>query len=145
MSSVTTEQPKDTRGLAGQAIGDTAICSVGQKHLIYHGYEIADLAAHATFEEVAHLLLHGYRAEVKELHEFKDELKSMRKIPEGLKVLLREVAAPRADGTEANPMATRSSSLPTSAGWHGFRYLARPGSAIAVPRTACVRSSTPAT
>ncbi len=45
----------DTRGLAGQTIGDTTICSVNQTQLIYRGYEIADLAANATFEEVAHL------------------------------------------------------------------------------------------
>ena len=50
-------KPADTRGLAGQTIGDTSICSVNQTQLIYRGYEIADLAAHATFEEVAFLLL----------------------------------------------------------------------------------------
>ena len=49
----------DTRGLAGQTAGDTSICSVNQTQLIYRGYEIADLAENATFEEVAWLLLHG--------------------------------------------------------------------------------------
>ncbi|MAB83834.1 MAG: citrate synthase [Phycisphaerae bacterium] len=73
--SATTKQP-DTRGLAGQTIGDTQICSVGQSHLIYRGYEIADLAAHATFEEVAFLLLVGHKPSSGELEAFNTELRS---------------------------------------------------------------------
>ena len=72
--SATTKQP-DTRGLAGQTIGDTQICSVGQSHLIYRGYEIADLAAHATFEEVAFLLLVGHKPSAGELEAFDTELR----------------------------------------------------------------------
>ena len=51
----------DTRGLAGQTIGETQICSVNQTQLIYRGYEIADLAANASFEEVSYLLLVGHK------------------------------------------------------------------------------------
>ena len=47
MSTVTTSTA-DTRGLAGQTVGDTSICAVNQTQLIYRGYEIADLAANAT-------------------------------------------------------------------------------------------------
>ena len=47
---VSTTASADTRGLAGQTVGDTQICSVNQTQLIYRGYEIADLAANATFE-----------------------------------------------------------------------------------------------
>ena len=54
-----TQKAPDTRGLAGQTIGETKVCSVNQTQLIYRGYEIADLAANATFEEVAYLLLVG--------------------------------------------------------------------------------------
>ena len=53
--AATSAKAPDTRGLAGQTIGDTSVCSVNQTQLIYRGYEIADLAAHATFEEVAFL------------------------------------------------------------------------------------------
>ncbi len=53
----TTKKEADTRGLAGQTIGETAVCAVNQTQLIYRGYEIADLAANASFEEVAFLLL----------------------------------------------------------------------------------------
>ena len=84
----TTTQPKhappqkapDTRGLAGQTVGDTSICAVTQTQLIYRGYEIADLAANATFEEVAFLLLIGHKPSAAELKSFKDELVSMRRV-----------------------------------------------------------------
>ncbi|MEE3002592.1 MAG: citrate/2-methylcitrate synthase [Planctomycetota bacterium] len=78
--ATSTKQP-DTRGLAGQTIGETTICSVGQSHLIYRGYEIADLAANATFEEVAHLLLVGHRPTADELEQFSSNLTAERDIP----------------------------------------------------------------
>jgi len=37
---MTTTLQKDARGLAGQTIGDTGMCSVNQTSLIYRGYEI---------------------------------------------------------------------------------------------------------
>ena len=89
---MTTTMPSDTRGLAGQTVGDTDICAVGQTSLVYRGYEIADLARHATFEEVAHLLLVGHKPSAPELRAFRDEQASLRAIPEGLKSLLRDIA-----------------------------------------------------
>ena len=62
----------DRRGLAGQTIGDTAVCAVIQTQLMYRGYEIADLAAHATFEEVAYLLLVGHKPNDEDLKAFSD-------------------------------------------------------------------------
>lgn len=62
------------RGLEGVTAGDTSICHVDQTSLIYRGYEIADLAEHATFEEVAYLLLVGEKPSAKDLQFFKDEL-----------------------------------------------------------------------
>ncbi len=41
--------PELAEGLAGVIVGDTTICTVNQTQLVYRGYEIADLAAHATF------------------------------------------------------------------------------------------------
>src|SRR5688572_28704296 len=49
------------RGLEGIVAGESAICSVEQGKLIYRGYEIHDLAAHATFEQVAFVLLEGHK------------------------------------------------------------------------------------
>ena len=90
--STTTKQP-DTRGLAGQTIGDTSICSVGQSHLIYRGYEIADLAANATFEEVAHLLLVGHKPTADELAAFSADLVAERSIPESVQDVVAAVAS----------------------------------------------------
>jgi 2-methylcitrate synthase/citrate synthase II len=92
----------DTRGLAGQTVGDTEICAVTQTELIYRGYEIADLAEHATFEEVAHLLLVGHKPSENELLAFKTELVSMREIPDGLKTLLKDIAR---EEVNAHPMS----------------------------------------
>ncbi|MCZ6836388.1 MAG: citrate synthase, partial [Planctomycetota bacterium] len=68
----------------------------------YRGYEIADLAANATFEEVAHVLLVGHKPSADELQAFKDELVSMREIPESLKTLLKDIAG---DPPNAHPMS----------------------------------------
>jgi len=92
----------DTRGLAGQTAGDTQICSVNQTQLIYRGYEIADLAKNASFEEVAFLLLEGHKPAAAELKSFRDELIANREIPEGLKRLLRDIAG---DPPGSHPMA----------------------------------------
>jgi 2-methylcitrate synthase/citrate synthase II len=96
------ERPADTRGLAGQTVGDTSICAVTQTQLLYRGYEIADLAAHATFEEVAFLLLIGHKPGARELADFRNELAAMRAIPAGLKTVLRDAATLR---PHAHPMA----------------------------------------
>ena len=77
----TTVKSADTRGLAGQTVGDTSVCSVNQTQLIYRGYEIADLAANATFEEVAHLLLVGHKPTNEELKAFSEEVAGYRVIP----------------------------------------------------------------
>ena len=52
---------KKSVALSGVVAGNTAICTVGRtgNDLHYRGYDIVDLAAQATFEEVAYLLIHG--------------------------------------------------------------------------------------
>ncbi len=90
MSSTT--EAKAAEGLAGVTVGDTQICAVTQTQLLYRGYEIADLAEHATFEEVAFLLLVGHKPRPDELASFQRELAALRPIPDGLKRLLREIA-----------------------------------------------------
>ncbi len=103
MSSATTA-PKiaDARGLAGQTIGDTTICSVNQTQLIYRGYEIADLAAHATFEEVAHLLLVGHKPTANELSAFDADLRSVRRIPVVVRDAIVKIAV---ETPKAHPMS----------------------------------------
>ena len=48
-------------GLEGIVVARSRMCSIdGQKGvLVYGGYDIRDLAAHANYEETAYLLLHG--------------------------------------------------------------------------------------
>lgn len=80
-------------GLAGVVAGQSAIATVGMagKGLNYRGYSIDDLAAKATFEEVAYLLLKGRLPTQKELVAYTNELVHLRKIPEQLKTLLRMI------------------------------------------------------
>ncbi|MBL9147709.1 MAG: citrate synthase [Phycisphaerae bacterium] len=95
-------KPVDTRGLAGQTVGDTSICAVTQTELIYRGYEIADLAANATFEEVAHLLLVGHKPSPAELKAFKDEIASMRALPASVRDAIVRIAK---ESPKAHPMS----------------------------------------
>src|SRR6185295_845350 len=69
------------KGLEGVIIDDTAVCSIEQGGLWYRGYEIHDLSKHATFEEVAFLLLVGHKPDAAALHAFKDEIIAERSLP----------------------------------------------------------------
>lgn len=92
----------DTRGLAGQTVGNTEICSVNQTQLIYRGYEIADLAANATFEEVSFLLLVGHKPSEEELATFSGDLVSMRQIPTSVRDEIVRIAE---ESPNAHPMS----------------------------------------
>lgn len=86
---------KKTGGLAGIVAGETAICTVGKEGvgLTYRGYTIEDLAEHATFEEVAFLLLQGTLPKSAELADFRDQLISRRGLPGALRVTLENIPA----------------------------------------------------
>ncbi len=90
-------------GLEGVVAGSTDICSVEQGKLIYRGYEIHDLAKHATFEEVAHVLLVGHKPSKTELAEFKASLVKDRVIPPVVIEFLKSAAPMIRSGT-AVPM-----------------------------------------
>ncbi len=81
MSTSTPTPPTMAKGLEGVVAGESAICKVEQDALIYRGYEIADLAANASFEEVAYLLLEGEKPDAGQLKAFKKELVSERGLP----------------------------------------------------------------
>ncbi|WP_373690661.1 2-methylcitrate synthase [Endozoicomonas sp. ISHI1] len=82
-------------GLRGQSAGETALCTVGKtgSGLTYRGYDIKELADKAQFEEVAYLLLYGKLPNQTELDAYKNRLKSMRSLPDALKVVLEEIPA----------------------------------------------------
>jgi citrate synthase len=73
-ASATAAAANFAKGLEGIIAGETAVCSIEQGGLWYRGYEIHDLAQHATFEEVAFLLLEGHKPSAAELTRFKHEI-----------------------------------------------------------------------
>jgi len=82
MASPNTEKTTG-KGLAGVIALDTEICFIdGQKGiLIYSGYDIGDLAAHCSFEEVAFLLWNGRLPDDRELRDLSLRLASERTLP----------------------------------------------------------------
>ncbi|XAM01621.1 2-methylcitrate synthase [Phycisphaeraceae bacterium D3-23] len=81
------------RGMAGVIAGETAIATVGQEGhgLTYRGYSIFELAEHATFEEVAWLLLKGELPTDDELAGFKSRLLAARALPPELRHVLEQL------------------------------------------------------
>jgi 2-methylcitrate synthase len=80
-------------GLRGQSAGQTALCTVGKTGtgLTYRGYDISELAAGATFEEVAYLILYGELPTAAELAGYKAKLKGLRGLPKALKEVLERI------------------------------------------------------
>jgi len=78
-------------GLRGQSAGETSLCTVGKSGsgLTYCGYDVADLAENATFEEVAYLLFNGELPNQTQLIDYKSALFSMRDLPAALKAALK--------------------------------------------------------
>ncbi len=94
------EAMKKPTGLEGVIAGETAIATVDRegKGLHYRGYSVTDLAEHASFEEVAYLLLYGKLPNAAELESYRKTLAGMRDLPPGLRTVLEQI--PR----EAHPM-----------------------------------------
>ncbi len=86
-------------GLEGVVAGESAIACVEQDDLLYRGYAIADLAAHATFEEVAYLLLYGELPNREQLEWFKADLFHLRSLSAGVLDALRLIP-PEADAMD---------------------------------------------
>ncbi len=79
----TLPKPKKSVALSGTPAGNTALCTVGRSgnDLHYRGYDIHDLATKSTFEEVAHLLVHGVLPTQSQLNAYKTKLKRLRGLP----------------------------------------------------------------
>jgi len=84
-----------TAGLRGVNAGRTAICSCGIEGmgLNYRGYDIADLAAHASFEEVAYLLVRGKLPTAAELSAYRRKLCAAEQLPRALTEVLERIPA----------------------------------------------------
>src|SRR5690349_19561729 len=76
-------------GLRGVVVGESEICDVQPEgNLYYRGYNIHDLADHATFEEVVYLLWKGRLPNRADLDTFQAELAANYALPEGVLTLL---------------------------------------------------------
>jgi len=89
----TVEKPK--AGLEDTVATSSAICYLDGDRgvLAYCGYDIHDLARHATFEEVCYLLWHRRLPTRAELGDLQSALVAARQLPEGVQRLLRTLPA----------------------------------------------------
>jgi citrate synthase len=102
-SSQADKQAAFSKGLDGVIGGQTSVCSIDQDTLIYRGFEIHDLAAHASFEEVAFLLIEGHKPSAAELARFKAEIVAERALPTAVTAFLESAGGWLASG-RAVPM-----------------------------------------
>jgi 2-methylcitrate synthase/citrate synthase II len=87
---ITETKPAYSPGLAGVVAGETTICSVDPNAgLLYRGYDIEEMAAKASFEEVAYLLLNGELPSGGELANFTNQLAAERSLRDPVVKMLR--------------------------------------------------------
>jgi citrate synthase len=91
--------PKKSVQLSGVVVAQSSVSSIDPDEgvLMYRGYDIADLAEHSTYEEVAYLLVHGDLPTAEELDRFKEEL-AQRDLPPHVEQIVDRAA------TSALPM-----------------------------------------
>ena len=83
-------EPIYSPGLEGVIAGETAVSTV-TGGLQYRGYSIEDLARHATFEEVAYMLLYGELPNAEELQGFQQRLGAAAEIAPAIIETLRKI------------------------------------------------------
>ena len=100
-------------GLDGVVAATTHLSLVdGERgELVIAGYQIDQLAEHATFEETTWLLWHGDLPSAGQLETFRGELAAARRIPGATLALLRECARRSVDAMDALRMAAGTISL----------------------------------
>jgi len=93
--------PKTARGLEGVIALESKICSIDGTagSLVYRGYDIADLAANCTFEDVAWLLWTGELPSGAESERLNSQLAAHRALPPAVHEFLARV------GEHADPMS----------------------------------------
>src|SRR5438552_19067067 len=82
-------------GLEGIVAATTALSKVEGTagRLIYHGYNIHDLATTTSFEEIAHLLWFGHLPNKAELADLKAKLAAERTLPTGVLKVISDLPA----------------------------------------------------
>ena len=98
-----TTEIKAKAGLEDIVATTSGICYIdGERGILaYRGYDIHDLAPHATFEEVCFLLWHGRLPDRAELGELQSQFAAGRALPEGVIRLLRQL--PPSDAMDTEP------------------------------------------
>ena len=83
-----------TRGLEGIVVAKSSLCTIdGQKGILrYRGYDIHELAEHATFDEVSYMLLAGDLPTSDELAGFREERAANRDLSPDVAELVDRVA-----------------------------------------------------
>jgi citrate synthase len=83
------------KGLEGVVVAESELSHIDGDAgtLIYRGYDIEDLAAGASYEEVLYLLWHGSLPTREQLEEFSDAMASEHAVDEGVIEALRTLAA----------------------------------------------------
>src|SRR5881409_4135892 len=101
MTTASTPKAAPKAGLEDTVATSSAICYLdGDRGILaYCGYDIHDLARHATFEEVCYLLWHRRLPTRAELGDLQSALASARAIPEAVMRLMRML--PAGDGMDA--------------------------------------------
>jgi citrate synthase len=91
-----------SRGLEGVVVAESELSRIDGEtgELTYRGYPIGELARHATFEEVLHLLWEGALPTRDQLESFSEQLCSQRGLDPAVLDTLRRLAA-----AEEDPMA----------------------------------------
>lgn len=87
-----TDTVKINRGLKGIYFERSGVSDIdgAAGTLQYRGYSIHDLATHATFEEVCHLLMRGELPTASELESFDAEMRSYRSVPDAVLDIIRK-------------------------------------------------------
>ncbi|HRF95211.1 MAG TPA: citrate/2-methylcitrate synthase [Aggregatilineales bacterium] len=95
------EAPKSKGGLEGAVVADitTSLVDGENGRLVYAGYEIEDLAAHATYEEVVFLLFKTRLPNKAELEEIRNEIASHAVVPGRILEMMKKLPP------KAEPMA----------------------------------------
>jgi citrate synthase len=104
-----TTAAKPKAGLEDTVATSSAICYLDGDRgvLAYCGYDIHDLARHATFEEVCYLLWHRRLPTRAELGDLQSQLSAGRALPEGVLRLMRSLPA----GNSMDILRTLTSAL----------------------------------
>jgi len=87
------QAPEIYKGLAGVPVDYTAVSKVNPEtnSLLYRGYPVQELAASATFEEVAYLLWNGELPDERQLAEFEELERSQRGLDHEIKRIIDEL------------------------------------------------------